>query len=231
MVISLQLVGFYGAKGQVESGFSQVSLASSDLQIQKPYDVPQSARYSFINGVHKLWVYSTDKPHAPSSSTKPRNSKTYAKIFHDHQNHDYSSGTWQFEAYGYVPSGTTGVSIMQIFGGSPQATTLMLRVYNGALQYYQAQGHNYSSGVWQFEGYGYVPRGTSGVCIMQIFGASGNHHATTLMLRVYNGALRYYSTDLVLDPNIYNKWFRLNVIHHVEAKKLWFSLMEFTSYM
>ncbi|KAK9111209.1 hypothetical protein Scep_018728 [Stephania cephalantha] len=155
-IVLIVQVGLYGAKGQVESGFSQVSLASSDLQIQKPYDVPQSARYSFINGVHKLWVYSTDKPYAPNSSTKPR---TEIRIL----NHDYSSGTWQFEAYGYVPSGTTGVSIMQIFGGSPQATTLMLRVYNGALQYYQAQ---------------------------------------------------------FVDPNIYNRWFRLNVVHNVDLSKV-----------
>ena len=52
---------------------------------------------------------------------------------------------------------------------------------------------------------------------MQVFGASG--HATTLMLRTYNGALSYYR-DPVLDPDVYNKWFRLNVIYDVEARKL-----------
>ena len=29
----------------------------------------------------------------------------------------------------------------------------------------------YTAGVWQFEGYGYVPAGTSGVSVMQVFGA------------------------------------------------------------
>jgi hypothetical protein len=43
---------------------------------------------------------------------------------------------WQFEGYGYVPSGTTGVSIMQVFGAGAHATTLMLHVYDGALRYY-----------------------------------------------------------------------------------------------
>jgi len=57
--------------------------------------------------------------------------------------------------------------------------------------------------VWQFEGYGYVPCGTSGVCIMQVFGAGGNH-ATSLMLRVYNGALYYYR-EAVIVPNIYDR--------------------------
>ncbi|KAK9991228.1 hypothetical protein SO802_026213, partial [Lithocarpus litseifolius] len=50
--------------------------------------------------------------------------------------------------------------------------------------------------VWQFEGYGFVPNGTTGVCIMQVFGASPP--ATTLMLRVYNGSLRVYNGSLTI---------------------------------
>lgn len=62
-----------------------------------------------------------------------------------------------------------------------------------------------------------MPKGTSGVCIMQLFGAS--QHATTLMMRVYNGSLEYYQGP-VLVPWIYDRWFRLNVIHDVGAKKV-----------
>ncbi|KAK3411531.1 hypothetical protein EUGRSUZ_I00283 [Eucalyptus grandis] len=79
---------------------------------------------------------------------------------------------------------------------------------------FQHGGYDYSSGVWQFEGYGYVPCGTTGVCIMQVFGASP--HATTLMLRVYNGSLYYYRNPVLLE-NIYDRWFKLNVIHDVNA--------------
>lgn len=79
------------------------------------------------------------------------------------------------------------------------------------------QGYDYSSGVWQFEGYGYVPCGTTGVCIMQVFGASP--HATTLMLRVYNGSLSYYRASVIV-PNIYDKWFKLNVIHDMDNSKV-----------
>lgn len=53
---------------------------------------------------------------------------------------------------------------------------------------------------------------------MQVFGASPAH-ATTFMLRVYNGSLFYYR-DPVLDTNIYNRWFRLNVIHDVDDSKV-----------
>ena len=53
-------------------GFIPVLLNESNFVIQWPYDVPEDQRYSFINGVHKLWVYSSDKPHTPISKTKPR---------------------------------------------------------------------------------------------------------------------------------------------------------------
>ncbi|KAG6774344.1 hypothetical protein POTOM_021697 [Populus tomentosa] len=45
-----------------------------------------------------------------------------------------------------------------------------------------------SSGEWQFEGYGFVPNGTSGVTVAQIHGAF--HGATALILRIYDGNMR-----------------------------------------
>ncbi|KAG6660807.1 hypothetical protein CIPAW_03G130400 [Carya illinoinensis] len=123
-------------------GFFPLPLDQSHYHILRPYDVPEDQRYSFINGVHKCWVYSTDKTHTRTSQTKPR--------------------------------------------------TKIAR----------------HTRVWQFEGYGYVPNGTSGVCIMQVFGASPPL-ATTIMIR-----------GPVLEPNIYDRWFRLNVIHNVDAARV-----------
>ncbi|GFS37508.1 hypothetical protein Acr_00g0052330 [Actinidia rufa] len=79
------------------------------------------------------------------------------------------------------------------------------------------KGYDYSSGVWQFEGYAYVPKGTSGVTIMQIHGARKG--ATTLQLRIYNGDMKYYKFEVV-DTDMYDKWFRLNVIHNVDEGML-----------
>jgi hypothetical protein len=45
--------------------------------------------------------------------------------------------------------------------------------------------------VWQFQGYGYVPSGTSGVSVMQIHNEEGAEHSTVLMLHVYDGVLRF----------------------------------------
>lgn len=53
---------------------------------------------------------------------------------------------------------------------------------------------------------------------MQVFGSSPRH-ATTLMLRIYNGSLVYYR-DPVLVPYIYNRWFKLNVIHDVDNSNI-----------
>lgn len=53
-------------------GFVSVPVNHSNFQIQKPYDVPEDQRYRFINEVHRLWVFNTDKPHTPSSRTNPR---------------------------------------------------------------------------------------------------------------------------------------------------------------
>ncbi|KAJ4751480.1 Citrate-binding protein [Rhynchospora pubera] len=128
-----------------------VSLDESNFKLQQPYNLDPSERYSFENGIRKLWVYSNDEPFKQDSDTKPR---TEIRM----TGYDYSDGVWQFEGYGYVPSGTTGVSIMQIFGADNQATSIMLRVYDGQL--------------------------------------------------------KYYNTD-VIEDNIYDRWFRVNVIHTV----------------
>ncbi|KAI7752081.1 hypothetical protein M8C21_008382 [Ambrosia artemisiifolia] len=115
------------------SGFTRLPFNKSHYVNHKPYNVPLDQRYSFINGVHKLWVYSNDKPFRSDSPTKPRSEISI-------NGYVYSSGVWQFEGYMYVPRGTSGVSLMQLFGGNPQATTLMdndnVKVYiNGDLKF------------------------------------------------------------------------------------------------
>ncbi|OMO55915.1 Concanavalin A-like lectin/glucanases superfamily [Corchorus capsularis] len=138
------------------SGFTAVPLSQSNFDLHKPYDVAANERYSFIDGVHKMWVYSTDKPFQAGSDTLPR---TEIRI----RGYDYSSGIWQFEGQAYVPSGTSATSIMQIFGGTSRATTIMLRVYTGSLTVYRSP---------------------------------------------------------IILSNMYNRWFKINVIHDVAASNV-----------
>jgi hypothetical protein len=77
-------------------------------------------------------------------------------------------------------------------------------------------GHDYSWGVWQFEGDVYVPAGTSGTSVVQIHNENGGKPATTMMLHVYNGTMRWYSGREV-EGCVYGRWIRVNVVHDVGA--------------
>jgi hypothetical protein len=97
--------------------------------IQWPYDLKEGDRYTLKDGVHDFVVHDTDQPFQRDSSTLPR---TEMRI-----ENDYQSGSHMFEADVYVPAGTSGVSIMQIFGGSGHSSSLQLRVYHGKLMRYR----------------------------------------------------------------------------------------------
>ncbi|GLJ30114.1 hypothetical protein SUGI_0595580 [Cryptomeria japonica] len=102
------------------------------FDIQKPYDKSVDQRYTFINDVHTMWVFSNDKPHTPSSNTKPRTEMRFRA-----KGGDYTSGVWQFEGDMYVPSGSTGVAAMQVMGGANGVSAaLQIRVYDGVLKEY-----------------------------------------------------------------------------------------------
>uniref|UniRef100_A0ACD5YXU5 Uncharacterized protein n=1 Tax=Avena sativa TaxID=4498 RepID=A0ACD5YXU5_AVESA len=89
------------------SGFVKVDLTDGNFQVQSPYNVPESQRFRYSHGVRQFWVHDTDKPFNTATHTNPR---TEVRL----RGHDYSSGVWQFQGYGYVLSGTSGVSVMQI---------------------------------------------------------------------------------------------------------------------
>jgi len=51
------------------AGFNQIS---DSYSVQKPYNLPVSARFTADNGVYTCWVYGTDKPFSEGSTTGPR---------------------------------------------------------------------------------------------------------------------------------------------------------------
>ena len=59
-----------------------------------------------------------------------------------------------------------------------------------------------------------MPNGTSGATVAQHHGAAKG--SKTIILRIYNGDMRYYSRDLVA-TNHYDKRFKLNTIHDVDG--------------
>ena len=118
-------------------GFTQVPFTH---YIQFPWDLQLSDRYTLTNGTHDFKVYSTDQPFQSGSTTQPR---TEMRI-----NNNYTSGVWQFEGDLFVPTGTTGAAVMQVFGGSTSSTSCQLRVYNGSLCYYTTPIMNNIHDTW-----------------------------------------------------------------------------------
>jgi hypothetical protein len=53
-------------------GFTALNLGQDNFELQRPYDEASGARYSFDGTVRKMWVLSSDKPHARQSHTMPR---------------------------------------------------------------------------------------------------------------------------------------------------------------
>jgi hypothetical protein len=89
-----------------------------------------------------------------------------------------------------------------LYEGSPTEPRTEMRIKN-----------DYTSGNHQFQADVWVVGGTHGTSIMQVFG--GATHSTSIMLAAYNengGTLKRYN-GTVLKTGIYDKWFRLNVIH------------------
>ncbi|XP_047155284.1 citrate-binding protein-like [Vigna umbellata] len=83
-------------------------------------------------------------------------------------------------------------------------------------------GNYYTSGVLQFEGYFYIPNGTTGTTIHQVVSSgvsAAAATATTSQSRVYHGSLTHFLSP-TLETNIYDKWYRFNLIHDVGANNL-----------
>jgi hypothetical protein len=147
-VVSLSPFGISTAKAAPTDGWTQRSWTYS---VHKPYDLNVSDRFKYTSGVWYTWVYATDKPLSSTSDTEPRCEMRW--------NNDYTSGNRMWDGDVYVPSGTYGVNIQQVFGAVSRSTASMVRAYS--------------------------PNG---------------------------GELRRYSTD-VLMTSIYNKWINLKVAH------------------
>ncbi|WVZ88490.1 hypothetical protein U9M48_035007 [Paspalum notatum var. saurae] len=99
MVVAVA-AGRHGSSGDnPTAGFEKVELADGDFQMQSPYNVPESQRFWYHDGVRTFWVYKTDMPFNAATHTNPRSE---AMI----RGHGvYSSGVWQFAGDGYVPAG------------------------------------------------------------------------------------------------------------------------------
>ena len=82
---------------------------------------------------------------------------------------------------------------------------------------------DYTNGQHQFEADMMVPAGTDNVTIMQIHTGnadSSEYGPVALMLQVHKGGSLFQGNRTLVFPDIYGKWFHLNVVHNVSARSI-----------
>jgi len=105
------------------NGWTEVEYGSMIPSMQFPCKSNISDHYTIVNGVSTFTVKSSDRPFDCSNppKTRPRCEATFRKV-------RYSTGQHQFQAFFKVPSNTSNASLMQILGGTVNATSFMLGI-------------------------------------------------------------------------------------------------------
>jgi predicted nucleic acid-binding Zn ribbon protein len=114
--------------GGPTSGWTQSSWTYS---VHKPWDLAVSDRFSYSNGLWRMWVYASDQPHEQNNTTAPRTEMRW--------NNNYTSGNHMFDGDVYIPSPTSGVCFQQVFGGSSSATSSMTLIRGGTVTHYNSE--------------------------------------------------------------------------------------------
>ena len=115
--------GDAGCTGDPTAGFTEYM---DTFKVQFPYNLMQSDRFSFVNGVYTAWIYPTDMPFEMGSPTGPRTEMRWSQ--------NWSTGEREWEADVLVDSPTTHSCIMQVKSDTPNEEAMYLQVDNGHLQ-------------------------------------------------------------------------------------------------
>jgi hypothetical protein len=75
------------------------------FSVQHPYDLPVSDRFDFDAGIYTLWIFPTDKPHAPGNTTAPRTEMRWS---------NWTTGEHMWDADMMFESPLTHTCVMQI---------------------------------------------------------------------------------------------------------------------
>jgi hypothetical protein len=113
--------GMGGCAGNPAEGWVEFT---DDYKIQKPYDLMESDRFKFENGIYTAWIFPTDKPHQPGNTTAPRTEMRWS---------NWTTGERMWEADVMYESPLTHTCIMQIHNVGA-AIAVYLQVNNGNLR-------------------------------------------------------------------------------------------------
>ena len=94
------------------------------FNIEHPYNLQVSDRYTFIDGIHTFWIYPTDKPHEINNTTAPRTEARWS---------NFTSGHRVWSADVMVESPSTHTVIFQVHTTASGAGPVYLRIDRGNL--------------------------------------------------------------------------------------------------
>ncbi len=104
------------------AGFTEYT---DTFKIQRPYDLMESDRYNFVDGIYTFWVFPNDKPFEVGNTTAPRTETRYT---------NFTTGwrMWSGDVLVDSPSNTT--TIFQVHHNTTGAGPVYLQVNGGTLR-------------------------------------------------------------------------------------------------
>jgi hypothetical protein len=106
------------------AGFTEYT---DDFKVQHPYNLKESDRFSFVNGIYSTWIHHSDLPFKPGSKTGPRTEMRWLQ--------DWKSGERMWEADVLVDAPTSHSAIMQVKTDDPGGhEAIYLQVKDGNLE-------------------------------------------------------------------------------------------------
>jgi hypothetical protein len=119
--------GSFGDAGCADDPTAGFTEYKDTFKVQFPYNLVQSDRFAFVDGIYTTWIYPTDMPFMMGSPTGPRTEMRWLQ--------NWNTGEREWEADVFVDSPTTHSCIMQVKTDTPNAhEAIYLQVDNGNLQ-------------------------------------------------------------------------------------------------
>src|SRR5580658_6010656 len=117
-LIKTVLLGLFAGMTLISTASAQIggsgwSPQTINYDVQKPYNVPTSSRFTDSNGIYHCWVFSTDEPFSEGSTTLPRTEMRF--------NPDFTSGEIQYQAMLMCPAADNSYCLMQDHTGDAQS--------------------------------------------------------------------------------------------------------------
>jgi hypothetical protein len=193
--IAAGLLALLAVSASAQIGGSGWTPQTVTFNVQWPYNLAESTRYSFTDGVYHMLVHSDDQPFEKGNTTRPRTEQRF--------NPDFTGGDIQYQAMLMAPADENSYCIMQDHTGDAQSP---------------AYGPVAIMFIWQSKDGGSIWNGYTGHELAENLGGQWfqlnvDHNVVTHTIKAWinqqlvvteqdNGATDYYFKDGVYEQDI-----------------------------